>query len=103
MSVARSRLLIVAIAEAAIVAALVIALVVVSIRHSGGTANASSATGRADPGTAMCAAIPLANQVLPSIVTISASRGGQGRTGSGPVLREGRCILPNHHSISPAA
>jgi putative serine protease PepD len=103
MSVARSRLLIVAIAEAAIVAALVIALVVVSIRHSGGPANASSATGQADPGTAMCAAIPLANQVLPSIVTISASRGVQGGTGSGQVFREGGYILTNDHVISPAA
>ncbi|NUR95052.1 MAG: hypothetical protein HOV67_07295, partial [Kribbellaceae bacterium] len=48
------RLLTLAIAEGVIVAALVIALIVVSIRHNGGTANASPATGRADPGPAMC-------------------------------------------------
>ena len=97
------RLLTLAIAEGVIVAALVIALIVVSIRHNGGTANASPATGRADPGTAMCPAIPVADQVLPSIVTISASRGAQAGTGSGQVFRDGGYILTNDHVISPAA
>lgn len=97
------RLLIIAVAEGVIVAALVIALIAVSIRRSGDTANASPAAGPADAGTAMCAAIPVANQILPSIVTISATRGVQGGTGSGQVFRDGGYILTNDHVISPAA
>jgi len=63
-----NRLLITAIVEGVIVAALVATLIIVSIRRSGDTANASSAGGGggAGAGTAMCAAIPVANQVLPS-------------------------------------
>ncbi|MFF0267615.1 S1C family serine protease [Kribbella sp. NPDC004536] len=96
-----SWLPIVAIAEGVIVAALVIALIVVSVRHNGSTANASPRTG--DASTAMCPAIPVADQVLPSIVTIAASRGNQAGTGSGQVFRDGGYILTNDHVISPAA
>ncbi|MER7251447.1 trypsin-like peptidase domain-containing protein [Kribbella sp. NPDC000426] len=98
-----SRLLITAIAEAVIVAALVVTLIIVSVRLSGDngdTANASSAGGQTGP--AMCAAIPVANQVLPSIVTISASSGAAAGTGSGQVFRDGGYILTNDHVISPA-
>jgi len=98
---APARLLIVAIAEGVIVAALVIALIVVSVRRGGDTADASPAAGPADAGTAMCPAIPVANQILPSIVTISASRGVQSGTGSGQVFRDGGYILTNDHVISP--
>src|SRR4051794_1832769 len=82
----RSRLLWMVIAEGVIVAALVIALVVVTVRRHDGAAVASSSVA-ADPGTAMCAAIPVANQVLPSIVTISARRGAQAGTGSGQIFK----------------
>ena len=51
----------------------------------------------------MCAAIPLANQVLPSIVTISARRGAQAGTGSGQIFKDGGYILTNDHVISVAA
>jgi len=97
------RLRTLAIAEGVIVAALVIALVIVAVRRGGSPADASSASGRADSGTAMCAAIPVANQVLPSVVTISASRGAQAGTGSGQIFRDGGYILTNDHVISPAA
>ncbi|WP_432875584.1 S1C family serine protease [Kribbella sp. CA-245084] len=95
-----SRLLITAIVEGVIVAALVVTLIIVSVRRSGDTASASSTGGQA--GTAMCAAIPVANQVLPSIVTISASSGAAAGTGSGQVFRDGGYILTNDHVISPA-
>ena len=100
-----NRLLITAIVEGVIVAALVATLIIVSIRRSGDTANASSAGGGGGGGggTAMCAAIPVANQVLPSIVTISASSGAAAGTGSGQVFRDGGYILTNDHVISPAA
>jgi putative serine protease PepD len=67
------------------------------------SAGAASPSGRADPGTAMCAAIPVANQVLPSIVTISARRGSAAGTGSGQIVRSGGYILTNDHVISVAA
>jgi putative serine protease PepD len=92
----------VAIAAGVIVGALVTALIFVAVRHNGGDASASTAA-RADSGTAMCAAIPVANQVLPSIVTISARRGAQAGTGSGQIIQEGGYILTNDHVISVAA
>ena len=98
-----SRLLIVAIAEGAIVAGLVIALIVVAVRNNRNPASAASGTSSTDASTAMCAAIPVAQQVLPSIVTISASSGAQAGTGSGQIFRDGGYILTNDHVISPAA
>ncbi|MFD3401270.1 S1C family serine protease [Kribbella sp. NPDC058693] len=95
-----NRLLITAIVEGVIVAALVATLIIVSIRRSGDTANASPASGQSS--TAMCAAIPVANQVLPSVVTISASGSGAAGTGSGQVFRDGGYILTNDHVISSA-
>jgi putative serine protease PepD len=97
-----SRLWPVAIVVVVVVGALVTALIFAAVQHDGGSAGASSSATRADSGTAMCAAIPLANQVLPSIVTISASRGAQAGTGSGQVIREGGYILTNDHVISVA-
>jgi putative serine protease PepD len=58
---------------------------------------------QADPGTAMCAAIPVAEAALPSVVTIAAKRGAQSGTGSGQVIREGGYILTNDHVISVAS
>ncbi|TDW79584.1 S1C family serine protease [Kribbella sp. VKM Ac-2566] len=98
-----SRLLWMVIAEGVIVAALVIALVVVTVRRRDSAAVASSSVDAADPGTAMCAAIPVANQVLPSVVTISARRGAQAGTGSGQIFKAGGYILTNDHVISVAA
>ena len=98
-----SRLLPVAITAGVVVGALVTALIFVAVQHNGGDAGASSSAARADSGTAMCAAIPVANQVLPSVVTISARRGAQAGTGSGQVIRAGGYILTNDHVISVAA
>jgi len=45
----------------------------------------------------------IANDVLPSIVTISASRGQTGGSGSGEIIRADGYILTNDHVISVAA
>jgi putative serine protease PepD len=82
--------------------ALVTAVIFLAVDR-GDRAGATSASGRADPGTAMCAAIPVANQVLPSIVTISARRGAAAGTGSGQLIRSGGYVLTNDHVISVAA
>ncbi|HWD79789.1 MAG TPA: trypsin-like peptidase domain-containing protein [Kribbella sp.] len=80
-----------------VVGALVTAVVFLAVRDSPARATASNS------GTAMCAAIPVANDVLPSIVTIAAQRAGQSGTGSGQVFREGGYVLTNDHVISVAA
>jgi putative serine protease PepD len=45
----------------------------------------------------------VADQVVPSVVTIAASGPGGGGTGSGEVIRSGGYILTNNHVISVAA
>jgi putative serine protease PepD len=98
-----ARRLPVAIAAGVIAGALITALIFIAVDRDGSTAGASSAAGQADAGTAMCAATPVADQVLPSIVTISARRGAQAGTGSGQIFKEGGYILTNDHVISVAA
>ena len=97
-----TRQLSIAIVGGAIVGALITTLIFVAQRDES-TAGAASSTGQADASTAMCAAIPVANQVLPSIVTISARRGAQAGTGSGQIFKEDGYILTNDHVISVAA
>ncbi|MEU4602633.1 trypsin-like peptidase domain-containing protein [Kribbella sp. NPDC023972] len=92
-----------AISAGAIVGAIVTALILVAVQPDGSTAGGLSSTGQADAGTAMCAATPVADEVLPSIVTISARRGVQAGTGSGQIYKEGGYILTNDHVISVAA
>ena len=86
-----------------IAGALITALIFIAVQRDGSAAGASPAAGQADEGTAMCAATPVADQVLPSIVTISARRGAQAGTGSGQIFKEGGYILTNDHVISVAA
>jgi putative serine protease PepD len=66
---------------------------------SGGTS--SSSTGQT---VASCAVTPIADKVLPSVVTIQAqgTQGGGG-TGSGEVIRSDGYILTNNHVIAEAA
>ena len=59
--------------------------------------SASSSTASACPVTAV------ADKVVPSVVTIAASGGGESGTGSGEVIRSGGYILTNNHVISVAA
>jgi putative serine protease PepD len=59
--------------------------------------NAGSAT------KAACDATAVATQDLPSVVTITASNGSNGSTGSGEVIRDDGSILTNNHVVSPAA
>ncbi len=51
----------------------------------------------------VCSATTVANNTLPSVVTISARNGSSGGTGSGEVIRSDGYILTNNHVISVAA
>ncbi|MGZ0147307.1 S1C family serine protease [Kribbella sp. WER1] len=82
-----------------VVGALITAIVFLAVRDDRTTPAAAAS----DSSTAMCAAIPVANEVLPSVVTIAAQRGNQSGTGSGQVFRDGGYILTNDHVISVAA
>ncbi|WP_460519418.1 S1C family serine protease [Humibacter antri] len=72
--------------------------------ENGGTsARSSGATGSA-PGssTGSCDAVTVANQVLPTIVTINVSAAGGSGVGSGEVIRKDGYIVTNNHVISAA-
>jgi putative serine protease PepD len=89
----RGRLLAVTAVVAVAGVALGIVLAVVFDRDSGSTGSTQ----------AMCAATPVADDVLPSIVTIAATAGQSGGTGSGEIIAPGGYILTNNHVIAVAA
>lgn len=65
-----------------------------------GTTNTSSA---ANSGPSACAVTPVADQVLPSVVTIYVTGSGGSGTGSGEIIQSGGYILTNNHVIATAA
>ena len=70
------------------------------------TSTASSPGTSATSGSAAvsaCAVTPVANQVIPTVVTITAHGPGGSGTGSGEVIRSDGYILTNNHVISIAA
>jgi len=70
---------------------------------SGSTATSGS---RAAPGSSTvsaCAVTSVADQVIPSVVTIAATGSGGSGTGSGEVIRSDGYILTNNHVISVGA
>jgi putative serine protease PepD len=69
-----------------------------------GSATVNAATGNAAANsTTACQVTSVADDVLPSVVTISASGQAGAGTGSGEVIRTDGYILTNNHVISPAA
>jgi putative serine protease PepD len=64
--------------------------------------NDSNPTG-APAGPGSCPAVTVANNVLPTIVTISVQSGTTGGTGSGEIIRNDGYILTNNHVIAAAA
>lgn len=54
-------------------------------------------------GTTACNATTVADTVLPSMVTISATNGSSSSTGSGEVIRSDGSILTNNHVVSISA
>ena len=70
----------------------------------GVTKSSASTAAAPSPATvSACAVTSVANQVLPSVVTISARGQGEGGTGSGEVIKSDGYILTNNHVIAVAA
>jgi putative serine protease PepD len=72
-------------------------VIVAAVQPSGSSAAASPSN------VSGCAVTSVANDVVPSVVTIAASGGSGSGTGSGEVIRSDGYILTNNHVISVAA
>jgi putative serine protease PepD len=84
------------------VALLVIGGVVAGCTTSTGSSPSTKASSGSSTAAA-CAVTPVANQVVPSVVTIAATGPDGSGTGSGEVIRSDGYILTNNHVISIAA
>src|SRR3974390_1296928 len=74
-----------------------------AIASPNSSSNAPSTGNAAATTTSSCQVTSVANQVLPSVVTISARGSGGGGTGCGEVIKSDGYILTNKHVISIAA
>ena len=86
---------------AVVLAGVVGALIANALNSPAGSSSASS--GQASGSAAACHVTTVANDVLPSVVTIAASGPGGRGLGSGEAIRSDGYILTNNHVISPAA
>jgi putative serine protease PepD len=75
-----------------------------STPSSGASASAGASSGASSGASAAsCSVTPVANKVVPSVVTIAAKGPSGAGTGSGEVIRSDGYILTNNHVISIAA
>jgi len=97
----RRWLLWVALGTALVVGGVAGGLIVGATQSSG--SSVSSGTSASSSTASACPVTPVANQVIPSVVTIAASGPSGSGTGSGEFIRSGGYILTNNHVISIAA
>lgn len=97
----RRWLLWLALGTALVIGGVVGGLIVGATQSSG--SSVSPGTSAASSTASACPVTSVADQVVPSVVTIAASGPGGGGTGSGEVIRSGGYILTNNHVISIAA
>jgi putative serine protease PepD len=94
------------VAVAALLAAATVGGVVggVIVWQTTGNGSSASAPASGSSGTAAaCRAANVADEALPSVVTVRAGAGEGAGTGSGVVIRSGGYVLTNNHVIAPAA
>jgi putative serine protease PepD len=88
---------------AVVIAGLIGGLIVAAMNSSTSSGSPSSTTSPSSQAAGACAVTPVADQVLPSVVTIIASGANGSGNGSGEVIRSDGYILTNNHVISIAA
>jgi putative serine protease PepD len=88
---------------AALVVGGVVGGVIVAATEPSASAAPPSSSGSSSSQVSVCAVTTVADQVLPSVVTISARGGSGAGTGSGEVIRSDGYILTNNHVIAVAA
>src|SRR5215471_4495648 len=98
----RRWLLWVALGAALVVGGVAGGLIVGATQSSGSTATSGTSSVSSSTASA-CPVVSVAEQVVPSVVTIAASGPEGGGTGSGEVIRPDGYILTNNHVISVAA
>ena len=80
---------------------------IVGATQSSGSTTSPSSSASSPPSSSAavssCAVTPVADKVVPSVVTIAASGSSGSGTGSGEVIRSSGYILTNNHVISVAA
>jgi putative serine protease PepD len=82
----------------------VIGATIASPESSSAASTENAASGSSASSAESCAVSPVADKVLPSVVTISATAAnGGGGTGSGEVIKSDGYILTNNHVIATAA
>lgn len=89
--------------SAAIVGGVAGGLIVRETWSPGNGAPATVTVSGSNATAAACPAATVADRALPSVVTVHASSGQAGGSGSGVVIRSGGYILTNNHVISVAA
>ena len=90
-----------ALGVALVVGGVVGGVIVGATQSSGSSVTPGSST--ASHTATACPVTSVAEQVIPSVVTIAASGPNGGGTGSGEVIRSGGYVLTNNHVISVAA
>ncbi len=88
---------------AALVVGGVIGGLIVGATTSSASPSPSSTSSSSSGELSACAVTSVADQVIPSVVTISARGQGGSGTGSGEVIQSGGYILTNNHVIATAA
>ena len=93
----------VALGAALVVGGVIGGVIVAATRSSAAPTASSTSSSAGSVQVSACNVISVSDQVLPSVVTISASgRGGSG-TGSGEIIKSDGYILTNNHVIAVAA
>jgi putative serine protease PepD len=98
---ANSRRLIALLIGAVVVLAAAVVVVVLTSNNSTTITTTAAPTGEASTGAA-CNVTSVAEQQLPTVVTIMAHSNAGGGVGSGEVIRSNGYILTNNHVIAPA-
>jgi putative serine protease PepD len=93
----------VALGAALVVGGVIGGVIVAATKSSASPPSSTTPSSAGSVQVSACNVISVADEVMPSVVTISASGQGGSGTGSGEIIRSGGYILTNNHVIAIAA